>query len=101
MKKKSNHNGNNTLVFDPVAVSVSVDDKSFWIELSDGRTLGVPLVYFPRLLNATKKQLQKFELSGGGRAIHWESLDEDISVKNLMLGFVDRSQSRINQRFIA
>ncbi|MBS3780463.1 MAG: DUF2442 domain-containing protein, partial [Desulfovermiculus sp.] len=50
----------------------------------DGRTLGVPLAWFPRLLKASPQQLNDFELSPKG--IHWDALDEDISIKGLLLG---------------
>ena len=66
------------------AKSVRFDENNIWVELSDGRTLGIPLAWFPRLLNAKPDQLQKFELSFAG--IHWEELDEDISVEGLLAG---------------
>jgi hypothetical protein len=55
-----------------------------WVDLTDGRTLGVPLAWFPRLLNATPAERQRFELSRVG--LHWEDLDEDISVAGLLAG---------------
>ncbi|MFP4284880.1 MAG: DUF2442 domain-containing protein [Desulfovermiculus sp.] len=64
--------------------SVTIDQDRLWVELSDGRTLGVPLAWFPRLLNASPQQLHDFELSPKG--IHWDALDEDISIKGLLLG---------------
>ncbi|MFO1387937.1 DUF2442 domain-containing protein [Cellvibrio sp.] len=64
--------------------SLTFDDNNMWLVLSDGRTLGVPLVWFPRLMNAPKAELEKFELSS--RGIHWDSLNEDISVDGLLLG---------------
>ena len=64
--------------------SVTIDQDRLWVELSDGRTLGVPLAWFPRLLNASPGQLEDFELSPKG--IHWDALDEDISIKGLLLG---------------
>lgn len=66
------------------AKAVRFDDSSMWVELSDGRMLGVPLVWFPRLLHATPEQRQKCELSMGG--LHWDELDEDISVAGLLAG---------------
>jgi hypothetical protein len=59
--------------------------------------LTVPLAYFPRLLNATSKQLKKYELSGGGSGIHWEELDEDISVEGLLLGRRDQTRHSSSQ----
>jgi uncharacterized protein DUF2442 len=66
------------------AKSVWFDDNSMWVELADGRTLGIPLAWLPRLLHATPEQRQKFELSVSG--IHWDELDEDISVAGLLAG---------------
>jgi len=63
-----------------------------WVELIDGRKLSVSLANFPRLLNATTKQCQQYEISGGGSGLHWDSLDEDISVENLLFGIGDRTQ---------
>lgn len=60
------------------------------VELSDGRTLGVPLAWFPRLLDATPSQLRKYELSPCG--LHWEELDEDISVAGLLAGRGDETK---------
>lgn len=62
--------------------AVKTDESTLWVELNDGRTLGVPLAWFPRLLNATPDQLAKAELSP--RGIHWDELDEDISVEGLL-----------------
>lgn len=92
MSKKLKQNGINSSVNDAVATSIEVDDINLWVFLADGRQLGVPLVYFPRLLNAKKKDLKNYELSGGGRGIHWENLDEDISIKGLLLGFADQTK---------
>ena len=80
-------------VAEPVAVSVRCDDESLWVTLADGRQLGVPLAYFPRLLHATPEQRAQYELSGGGRGIHWDQLDEDISVSGLLAGRGDQTRS--------
>ena len=79
-------------VADPVAVSVRCDEASLWVTLADGRQLGVPLAYFPRLLHATPAQRDAYELSGGGRGIHWDELDEDVSVAGLLAGRGDRAR---------
>ena len=73
------------------AKSVWFDDNSMWVELVDGRTLGIPLAWFPRLLHATPEQRQKFELTVSG--IHWDELDEDISVAGLLAGRGDATRS--------
>jgi hypothetical protein len=64
------------------------------VSLSDGRQLSVPLTFFPRLLRATQKQRESILLSGGGTGLHWESLDEDISVEGLLLSVGDRTRPR-------
>jgi len=75
----------------PAASRVWFDDSNLWIELKDGRQLSVPLAYFPRLARATAKQLAKCEMSGGGTGLHWDALDEDISVPALLMGHADRT----------
>ena len=82
----------NTLVADPVATNLRFDADVMWVDLADGRQLGVPLAYFPRLLRATASQRKKFILSGGGTGIHWDDLDEDISIPALLMGVGDRTR---------
>ena len=82
----------NTLLADPVAIRIRFDEDVMWVELADGRQLGVPLAYFPRLLRATPDQRNQFTLSGGGRGVHWDDLDEDISVPALLMGVGDRTR---------
>ena len=67
-----------------LAVDVSCSKDSLSVVLADGRTISVPLAWFPRLLEATPKQKTKWELIGGGIGIHWEPIDEDISVASLL-----------------
>lgn len=74
------------------AKSVRFDEDSFWVELDDGRTLGVPLAWFPRLLHASRDQLEAVFVSGEG--LHWEELDEDISVEGLLAGRGDMTRRR-------
>jgi hypothetical protein len=64
--------------------SVRFDDNSMWVELADGRALGIPLAWSPKLLHATPAQRQQLELSVCG--VHWDELDEDISVAGLLAG---------------
>ena len=73
------------------ALSIAFDDDTFSVELSDGRTIRVPLVWFPRLLHATSEQRSRYELSRLG--IHWEAIDEDISVDGLLAGRGDVTRS--------
>ena len=76
-----------------LATHVHFDDESMWVGLADGRQLGVPLAYFPRLLRATAAQREKFVISGGGTGLHWDDLDEDISVPAFLLGVGDRTRT--------
>ncbi len=81
-----------TLRFKPLAKQIKFDENMMWVELNDGRTLGTPLVYFPRLLNATMQQRECYEISGGGIGLHWDDLDEDIHVGYLLMGIGDVTQ---------
>jgi len=74
------------------ATEISFDANMMWVTLADGRKLGIPLAYFPRLLAATPEQRQCYEFSGNGTGIHWEELDEDISVQGLLMGIGDRTR---------
>src|SRR5213076_2145417 len=64
------------------ATAVRFDEHTMWVGLSDGRTLGVPLAWFPRLMRATSAEREQVELSRLG--LHWEVIDEDISVAGLL-----------------
>jgi hypothetical protein len=68
------------------AVQVRVSDDALSVELSDGRSISVPLGWFPRLTHGTTDERNKWRLIAGGRGIHWTDLDEDISVENLLAG---------------
>lgn len=74
------------------ATELSFDSNMMWLTLADGRRLGVPIAYFPRLLAATPQQRQQFEFSGNGTGIHWDELDEDISVQGLLMEVGDRTR---------
>lgn len=78
-----------------LAKAVSFDASTLWVDFADGRKLGVPLAYFPRLLNAAPDQRERYEISGGGSGLHWDELNEDISVENLLLGIGDRTQKHL------
>jgi hypothetical protein len=68
------------------------DEDNMWVGLTDGRTVGVPLAWFPRLLHASPEERENYELSP--RGIHWDSLDEDISVDGILAGRGDQTRSR-------
>jgi len=65
---------------------VRTTDDTLSVDLTDGRTITVPLVWFPRLLHATPEQRGKWELAGAGFGIHWPEIDEDISTDGLLRG---------------
>ena len=69
---------------------VRFDADSMWVELSDGRVIGAPLAWFPRLLHATAAARKKVRLSS--RGLHWEALDEDVSVSGLLAGLGDQTK---------
>lgn len=70
----------------PNAVAVQVTDEALTVELADGRTIAVPLAWYPRLLHSTTKERQNWEFVGKGEGIHWEDINEDISVEGLLAG---------------
>ncbi|QYU68924.1 DUF2442 domain-containing protein [Leptolyngbya sp. 15MV] len=75
----------------PEPLAVRFDDDSFWVDLADGRTLGVPLAWFPRLLHGSPELRAKVTLSRVG--LHWDELDEDISVAGLLAGRGDMTKA--------
>ena len=81
------------------ARKITFDFDTMWVTLADGRKLGVPLAYFPRLLEATPEQREAYEISGGGTGLHWDEIDEDISVEYLLLGIGDRTRPKRGYQF--
>lgn len=73
----------------PKAKTVRFDDGTMWVELVDGRTLGIPLSWFPRLVGGTREQREAYRINNSG--LHWEDLDEDISIEGLLAGRGDRT----------
>ncbi len=73
-----------TVELEPLAVNVVCTDDSLQVVLADGREIIAPLVWFPRLQKATPEQRNEWRLIGGGIGIHWEAVDEDISVESLL-----------------
>jgi hypothetical protein len=69
-----------------LAENIEFTDDDMVVSLVDGRKIMIPLVWFPRLANATKSQLENFELLGDGDGIHWPEIDEDLSVAGFLLG---------------
>lgn len=68
------------------AKSVEVTEDAFSVDLMDGRTIIIPLAWFPRLLHGTIEERGRFEISGGGAYLHWPDLDEDLCVTDLLAG---------------
>nr|WP_297461832.1 DUF2442 domain-containing protein [uncultured Halomonas sp.] len=71
------------------AKTLTFNEHTMWVELADGRTLGVPLAWFPRLLHATPEQREDYRIGYTGNGLHWERIDEDISVTGLLAGHGD------------
>jgi hypothetical protein len=84
----------------PEATRVVVDDVSLTVELVDGRTVSVPLLWFPRLVDATPAERANWRLIGRGEGIHWPDLDEDISVAGLLAGKRSGESQRSLKRWL-
>jgi len=70
----------------PDAINVLVTEDTLSVELSDGRTISVPIEWYPRLVHGTPEERSNWRLIGRGQGVHWEDLDEDISVEGLLAG---------------
>jgi hypothetical protein len=70
----------------PRIVTVSVTDDTLAVDLEDGRTISVPIIWYPRLAYGTSKERANFQISSAGYGIHWPDLDEDIGIEGLLLG---------------
>jgi hypothetical protein len=75
-----------SLTVEAKAQKVIVADDTLMVDLSDGRTISVPLAWYPRLLHGKTEERNNWLLIGDGEGMHWPDLDEDISVQNLLLG---------------
>ena len=71
---------------DERVADVNTSDDELIVRLMDGRTISVPLVWYPRLLNASQEQRKNWKIAGGGYGIHWEDIDEDLSTAGLLRG---------------
>ena len=71
---------------DERVADVNTSDDELTVRLMDGRTISVPLVWYPRLLNASQEQRKNWKIAGGGYGIHWEDIDEDLSTAGLLRG---------------
>lgn len=75
-----------TLASNPTALGVQISEDTLSVSLSDGRVVGVPISWYPRLSHGLPQHCAVWELIGAGHGIHWPELDEDISVENILLG---------------
>lgn len=71
---------------DERVANVEITEDALEVRLMDGRVISVPLVWYPRLLEATPEQRANWQISGGGYGIHWEDIDEDLSTEGLLRG---------------
>jgi len=78
--------GTLALAADERVAEVEITEDNLIVSLMDGRTISVPLVWYPRLLNATRKQRKNWQLAGGGYGIHWPDIDEDLNTEGLLRG---------------
>ena len=69
---------------EPLAIDVDCTKDNLRVVLADGREIAAPLVWFPRLQNATPEERKNWRLIGGGMGVHWEDIDEDISIESLL-----------------
>lgn len=76
------------------ARALAFDRDTMWVELDDGRSLGVPLAWFPRLMRASAEQRENYRIGYSGGGLHWDDLDEDISVEALLTGRGDETRAR-------
>ncbi len=82
------------------AQNVTVTDEALTVDLTDGRTISVPLAWYPRLLYGTPAEHKHWELIGDGEGIHWPDLDEDLSVEGLLLGRPSGESQQSLQRWL-
>lgn len=83
-----------------LAENVSVTDDSLIVDLDDGRTVSVPLAWFPRLLHGTAEERNNWRFIGKGDGIHWPDLDEDISVEGILFGRPSGESQRSFRRWL-
>ena len=83
-----------------IATSAEVTNDSLNVELADGRSISVPLAWYPRLIHATADERAHFRFIGGGEGIHWPDLDEDISVEGIVAGRPSGESQQSLQRWL-
>ena len=84
----------------PKAQQVVITDDTLTVDLSDGRTISVPLAWYPRLLHSRVNERNNWRFIGDNEGIHWSDIDEDISVKNIILGQPSAESQKSFQRWL-
>ena len=84
----------------PRGQQVTIDDEALTVDLNDGRTITVPIAWYPRLLHGTSEERQNWRFIGDGEGIHWPDLDEDISMEGIILGKPSGESQRSFQRWL-
>jgi len=83
-----------------LAQNVSVSEDTLTVDLQDGRTVSVPVAWYPRLLHGSSAERKNWRFIGNGLGIHWPDLDEDISIEGLLLGYPSNESARSIQRWL-
>jgi hypothetical protein len=90
-----------TEIFETLAIQkLAITDDTLSVDLSDGRTISVPLAWYPRLLHGSTEERNDYRFIAGNSGIHWTQLDEDISIKNLILGEPSGESQKSFQRWL-
>ncbi|NEP20059.1 MAG: DUF2442 domain-containing protein [Leptolyngbya sp. SIO4C1] len=84
----------------PKIQAIEITDDALSVDLSDGRTISVPLAWYPRLLHGSIEERQNWRFIGKGEGIHWNQLDEDVSVKNIIFGQPSGESQKSFQRWL-
>ncbi len=84
----------------PTIQQVTITDDTLSADLSDGRTISVPLAWYPRLLHGSIEERNDYRFIAGGSGVHWNQLDEDVSIKNLILGQPSGESQKSFQRWL-
>ena len=85
----------------PAVQKVDIDDEALTVDLSDGRTISIPLAWYPRLVHGSNTERNNYRLIGNGSGIHWNDLDEDISVQNILVGNPSGESQKSFQKWLA
>lgn len=89
-----------TEIIVPDAMTIEVTEDTLTAELSDGRTISVPLAWYPRLVHATLEERNNWELIGTGQGVHWPDLDEDLSIEGFLAGRKSGESPRAFKRWL-